>query len=245
MKKFFEGFLLSLGMFSVVPVPFVEWTDSRAAFILPCFPLVGLVIGLAWYGLAAVTGSWPTAYNAAVVALVPHLLTGFIHLDGYMDCCDAILSRRPREEKLRILKDPHTGAFAVISLGVLFMLAFAGAFEAKVILPLVFLPVLSRCFAAVMLLSLPPLSETGYGAYMRNQTTAAGKVFLFCVFLAALVLSVMLCGVFFTAATLVGLTLAALYAYKDLKGVSGDVCGFVVVLGELAGLISLGFLVWL
>ena len=41
-----------------------------------------------------------------------------------MDVCDALLSRRDKQEKLRILKDPHTGAFAVISVVMLFIVNF-------------------------------------------------------------------------------------------------------------------------
>lgn len=54
------------------------------------------------------------------------IITGMLHLDGFMDVCDAILSRRSKEEKLRILKDSATGAFAVIPLVILFFLQFGG-----------------------------------------------------------------------------------------------------------------------
>ena len=39
-----------------------------------------------------------------------------IHVDGFMDTMDAMHSYLPREEKLRILKDSHIGAFSVICL---------------------------------------------------------------------------------------------------------------------------------
>ena len=46
---------------------------------------------------------------ACVIATIPVLVTGGIHLDGYCDTVDALSSRQPREKKLEILKDPHTG----------------------------------------------------------------------------------------------------------------------------------------
>ena len=42
------------------------------------------------------------------------LVTGGIHMDGYMDTMDALHSYGSREKKLEILKDSHIGAFAVI-----------------------------------------------------------------------------------------------------------------------------------
>ena len=54
-----------------------------------------------------------------------------IHLDGYADTIDAISSYGDREKKLQILKDPHTGAFAVIGLCVYFTAVLALWSEAE------------------------------------------------------------------------------------------------------------------
>lgn len=55
------------------------------------------------------------------MALIPVIVTGGIHLDGFADTVDALSSYGDREKKLQILKDPHTGAFAVIGLCVYFL----------------------------------------------------------------------------------------------------------------------------
>ena len=77
----------------------------------------------------------------AVLAGWPWLATGFLHLDGFMDSCDAILSRRDLEERRRILKDPHTGSFAVISLVILTILSLGAFYEADLGRYLALLPV--------------------------------------------------------------------------------------------------------
>ena len=41
-------------------------------------------------------------------------LTRGLHLDGFMDCCDAFLGGFSRERRLEILRDSHVGAFAVV-----------------------------------------------------------------------------------------------------------------------------------
>ena len=50
-------------------------------------------------------------------------------MDGFLDVVDARSSCLPRERKLEILKDPHTGAFAIIGGGVyliLYLAVFSG-----------------------------------------------------------------------------------------------------------------------
>ena len=68
-------------------------------------------------GAAALTG-----------AAIPLLVTGGIHMDGFLDTMDAIHSYGDRSRKLEILKDPHLGAFAVISFGV-YMMLYLGVFH--------------------------------------------------------------------------------------------------------------------
>ena len=46
----------------------------------------------------------------------PLLVTGGFHVDGFLDTCDALHSYQSMEKKQEILKDPHIGAFAVLSL---------------------------------------------------------------------------------------------------------------------------------
>ena len=65
-----------------------------------------------------------------------------------MDTSDAMLSWREREARLRILKDVHVGAFAVIALTLLVLFQFAASLSVRTLFPLLFLPVLSRSGSA-------------------------------------------------------------------------------------------------
>ena len=78
-------------------------------------------------------------------------------MDGFLDTCDAIHSWKGPEERLRILKDPHVGAFAVIG-GLLYFLLAAGIWsEADIAsaLPLSLGFVLSRALSALAALLFP------------------------------------------------------------------------------------------
>ena len=68
--------------------------------------------------------------QAAVAVLIPVLVTGGIHLDGFLDTSDA-LSWQVTERRFEILKDPHTGAFVIIACCSYFLAAFGIWTEAK------------------------------------------------------------------------------------------------------------------
>jgi adenosylcobinamide-GDP ribazoletransferase len=87
--------------------------------------LGALCAGIAW--LASAVFPWSVASVVAVIALAG--LSGALHLDGFMDTCDATGSCAPRERALEIMKDPRAGAFAVV--GVVSLLALKMAFIAS------------------------------------------------------------------------------------------------------------------
>lgn len=122
--------IIAVSMYSKIPMPNVEWTGERMRYVMCFFPLVGLaqgaVLGL-WLHLALDVLNLSAAVSALVGAAVPLLVTGGIHMDGFLDTMDAVHSYGDRSRKLEILKDPHLGAFAVISFGV-YMMLYLGFF---------------------------------------------------------------------------------------------------------------------
>jgi adenosylcobinamide-GDP ribazoletransferase len=81
--------------------------------------LVGAAIGAcagcaAWF--VSSRGSEPLA--VATAFSVPIVLSGAIHLDGFLDCSDAVFASVPAERRLEILKDPRHGTYAVAALAV-------------------------------------------------------------------------------------------------------------------------------
>ena len=83
------------------------WTAEDFGRSTRFFPLVGLVLGLC-YMLAA----WVLIYflgmrslTCVLILILPILLTGGIHADGFMDTADGVFSGRERERKLEIMKE--------------------------------------------------------------------------------------------------------------------------------------------
>ncbi|WP_053375842.1 adenosylcobinamide-GDP ribazoletransferase [Paenibacillus sp. FJAT-27812] len=94
-------------------VPFQGPVLSRS---VPYFPLAGALIGLflavfSWL-LHLVVPAFP---SAVIVLAIWTALSGGLHLDGWMDTADGVLSHRSRERMLEIMKDSRVGAMGVLA----------------------------------------------------------------------------------------------------------------------------------
>lgn len=89
--KWLESCLIAISMYSKIPVPQVEWTKEKMSHAMCFFPLVGVIEGCLlglWLFIAA-------QFNLSVgirflwASAIPFLVTGGIHMDGFMDTMDA------------------------------------------------------------------------------------------------------------------------------------------------------------
>lgn len=118
---------VAFAMFSAIPLPQPVWNKRNMRYALLAFPLIGVVIGglcIAWSAVSDLAGL-PDMLRGTGICLIPVLITGGIHLDGYADTCDALASFGSPEKKQEILDDPHCGAFAVIRIFIYFIACFA------------------------------------------------------------------------------------------------------------------------
>ena len=243
MRNILYGFCMADSMFCAIPSPFRNlWNEQSRPHMMLSMPVVGLKIGLLWGLLWWVLQriSFPPIVSAALLTLYPYVVTGYIHLDGFMDVTDAVKSCKDQAQRQKILKDSHVGAFAVISFGLLILLEF-GLFLHGVpnlsAWELVLIPVASRCCSALAVNLLKPLSTSQY-ADVRKEGIRHGSVVALVVMLSAA-----LAGAwwipgnagFALIATVAGSVLALMKAVKSLGGMSGDVSGYALTIGELCG----------
>lgn len=250
LRKLFCAWTMAQSMFCALPCP-CRWEEEARSWMLPLFPLVGVVIGALWFGLwrAMAVLALPAGLSAAVLAAYPYFITGAIHLDGFLDTSDALLSRRSLEEKLRILKDPHTGAFAIVSFGLLLLLSFGAALsivqEGKDAGALLAVPVLSRAVSAVLVLTVKPLPTSQYSGEFSRRRTAPQWLTALGFGLLALAGSTLLWGgrgLLVLVAAAVGQLLFTLGAVRSLSGISGDLSGYGLTIGEACALMALAAL---
>ena len=250
MMPFLRSIATAFSFFSCIPMPHFPWEERNLRYVFCAFPLVGIVSGLlllGWTWLAELLGLG-TFFYAAGVSLLPVLLSGGIHLDGFCDVVDALASRGDATKKRNILKDPHTGAFAVIGVCAYLLFFFALATEldrslqTTALLALSY--VLSRSLSGLLSLIYPSGQEEGMLSSFRGAAERQSSVVVLCLWL-AVTAAAMLFLSFPPALVMLLLALAVLawvwyLAQRHFGGISGDLCGYFLQLAELfmlAGLV--------
>ncbi|WP_343209155.1 adenosylcobinamide-GDP ribazoletransferase [Anaerolentibacter hominis] len=128
--RWIRSCLIAFSMYSAIPVPSLPWKEEDMEYSLCFFPLVGGVITALFLGWNILGNRLfiGRIFYTSVACAIPFLITGGIHMDGFLDTTDACASHQSSEKCLEIMKDPHLGAFAVIGALTYFILYF-GAFS--------------------------------------------------------------------------------------------------------------------
>lgn len=249
MKSLCYALNMALSMFTIIPLPKYVWDESSARHMMKLYPFIGFIIGGLWYVVAYLLTMQQVTetLTASILLAIPFLLTGFLHLDGFMDVCDALLSRRSKEEKIRILKDSRVGAFAVISLALLFITQFSAIqsilIHKQSLLFLILIPIASRSLVGYFLITKEPLSESYLGKLFKQGTGRFDLFILIGIYLLSFIPSYFLQGVTGMLIPLfmgISAFLLVRNTQKQLGGFNGDVAGYILVLSEFIGLLTLG-----
>ena len=195
---------------------------------------------MGWSLIAQHFGVGNTAY-AMIAAVIPIIITGGFHIDGFMDTADAIHSYKSRKEKLEIMKDPHIGAFSVIMLlmvggiyiatiseiNVQCVSAYAGAFF------------VARCLSGIAVILFPSAKDEGMLHTFSNSVK--GKSDRLVLGMLSIQLLIGVVYMIFMSPVAGGMMSVAVtvffiyYRYKmksEFGGITGDTAGWFVTLAE-------------
>jgi adenosylcobinamide-GDP ribazoletransferase len=243
----------AFSLLTVIPIR-SDWSgEASLGRAMAAFPLVGAALGAvslgaAWLLCRPALPSAALLVGAALLLAVGEGLTGFLHLDGWADCCDALLPPVEGSRRFEILKDPRLGSFGVAGIALL-LLVKAAAIAAllapgaglRALLPFVGVPAIARFTPVAGAAALPLARAGGMAAAFRKglgapQVVAAG---LTAAAAAALLgwRGAVVAGTSLAAAALVGVL-----AWRRLGGATGDVYGAMVEIAEAAGLAAAAFL---
>ena len=246
--RLLNSLAIAISMYSKIPVPTVDWNEKNMKYAMCFFPVVGVITGILQFGIGYALLEYTSCgkfFFAAVMSLIPVLVTGGIHLDGYADTIDAISSYGDREKKLQILKDPHTGAFAVIGLCVYFVAVLALWSEAEsYMLPIAACTYpLSRSLSGISVVSFRAAKNSGLLRTFQDGAQRR-RVRIVLILWAAACGAGMVClapvpgGIALGAALLVFLHYFCL-SRKQFGGTTGDLAGYFLQICELAILAAL------
>jgi len=239
-----KNFLLAVQFLTIIPVRIRHVNEKALAGSVVYFPLVGLLLGLVLTGANSFLSflAFEEIFINIILVVLLIAFTGGIHLDGLADTADAFLSRRNKEEKLRIMRDSRTGAMGVLSLISITLLKIA--FLSSVDLSLKPIALLLMCilarWAMVMSLFLFPYArqEGKAGTYIKGTDL---KVFIFSTLIA------LGCAVVFWRmhGLLLLLAIATLtyvigrFVTGKISGITGDTLGATNEIMEAAVLFSI------
>ncbi len=251
-----RGLVGAFRTLTLLPVPGPESRPGASGVVW--FPLVGAVLGIAGWTLAAgllrpgTSAREPLGFllvGALVVVLWAWLTRG-LHLDGLADLADGLGGGWTRERVLEIMKDSHVGSFGVLALAGTMILksAAAGALCASGgLLWVGVAPILGR-WAMVAQACLHPYARPG-GGTAADLVRQAGPAHLLKASALTLVLSAgmilpgtwpRLAGVLGGAILVTALT--GLMARRRIGGVTGDVLGATCELAETSALVAAALL---
>nr|WP_243455256.1 adenosylcobinamide-GDP ribazoletransferase [Meiothermus sp. CFH 77666] len=227
---------MAVGFLTTFPTPPLgEVRDGEMKAASAFYPAAGYLIGGVLALVAWLTAALPDGLQGAILLSVWLACTGLLHLDGLLDSADALLSMKPPAERLRILGDVYLGSFAFGVGFVVLLLKWQLLAAAPSPWSLLALPAVVR-FALLLPMNLFPAARPeGLGA--RSREGRVVPAFL-------MALPALVAFPWVALAVIATMLLLAYWAAGRLGGgLSGDVYGMLVELGELAGLLVA--VVWL
>lgn len=239
--KTIKGLIMGIQFFTSIPIPYAVPMDrEHIERAVRTMPILGLMQGAIYAGLLYLLLQWtplsPLA-SAFFLWLALIVVTGGIHLDGWMDTSDAFFSYRDKEKRLEIMKDPRMGAFGVLSVLVLLSARFLFIYEIvlhaadTVYMWIMLIPFLSKSAAGVLMIKVRAAKEEGLGT-MFKQAAGRWTLWFYPLYIAIVLALYWLAqpDALAGAAILVLMTGCVLFiaAKKSVKwfgGITGDVLG--------------------
>lgn len=206
------------------------------------FPLVGLAVGALLVGLDALLRlGLPAIVVGALLLAAILIVTRALHTEGFLDCCDGLFGAYTSEARLKILRDTHVGAFAVIGGAALLILKWGLLASlpdgARIGLLLVF-PCLSRTGMLLTMSLFPYARRAGAGTTLQEGASRWQVI-------AGLATAALTSGLFLGPGGFILFGIAAvaalgigLWISSLLGGMTGDAYGAVNEVGEVAILVS-------
>ena len=239
-----RGFFIALTFLTRIPLPESkrEVTPDEFARSMIYYPLVGLLMGLIlWLAAKVFILCFPPLVAAALIMAAGIMLSGGIHLDGFMDSMDGLLSARSPESALEIMKDSRVGAHACISLVCLLILKFSliyALIELQFTVILLIMPLISRWVFQIGVICFPYAREEGLGKNFKAQAGRAAFLLSGVLVSGASFLIADYAGVIAFGVCTVVITLLAWAFSAILGGLTGDLYGALIEIAEVVCLLA-------
>ncbi|HEY1655715.1 MAG TPA: adenosylcobinamide-GDP ribazoletransferase [Candidatus Tumulicola sp.] len=242
MTRALRGLAAALAYYTIIPIGRRATHEAPGPAALEWLPPIGAAVGAVagWGGYAAF--AWlHVSWGFAVAWALTIVLTGALHVDGFLDSCDGLFASVPPQRRLEILKDPHHGSFAIAGMAIataFWLSALAAIAPSRYPLVLAFSGALARYVAVVQARFFPYARPAGLAASFVRPPNA----------LALVAIGLAIEGLAWWIApwtlaigpvALLGAWLAARWSSRRLGGgLTGDVYGGAIVVAEIGILLA-------
>jgi adenosylcobinamide-GDP ribazoletransferase len=222
-----SSFYCAVSFLTIIKLPQRLTKEAVLSSATYTFAFVGLALGLGLM-LLSLCG----AVAPFLMLLFLCVITGFLHVDGLADTCDAFFSSRGKEKMLEIMKDSRIGTMGAAAI----ILALAGKFYAFVMLDsswvLIFIPAVSRFAMVLLLYRMPYVRTAGTG----HSFVVAYRPEVFAQIVPVVILMFIFLGPITAGALVVAFiviyTLVELWYQRKIGGITGDLTGALCELME-------------
>ena len=239
-----DRILATLMFFTRLPFWRIKEVDAgHFKHVVPLWPLAGwltggIMVGMLWLmaQILPISAAWIIAIGTRLV------VTGCLHEDGLADFCDGMGGGTTRERVLVIMKDSHIGTYGVIGLIVYFLLLMQlCVIPLELLCSIVFVGDIWSKFVSSHIINMLPYarkeeeakSKTVYQR-MKAWEAAVGAII-------ATIPAVWLLPVSYRWALLAPVVVFILLTWlmkRRIQGYTGDCCGALFLLSELAFLLT-------
>ena len=247
-NKMIKGLILSIQFFTRIPINVaIDFNKKNIKYSVCFMPLVGAIIG----GLGGLVYYLIEPYNKLIASffalLITICLTGGLHIDGLSDTFDGFLANKDnKEETLRIMEDSRIGTFGVLAIVIQL------TFKLIMIMGILHLPLAillsfanSRLVAGITLSFKKAAKTSGLGALFHNSNPK--KLIIISAFIYSIILVSI--DIKYIIPLIINYILAeyiSYVSYRKIGGLTGDVIGTIIELGETISLLSFwGIMIWI
>jgi len=240
--------LLAAIQFLTILPPLIRhpFTPRQLSASVAFFPLVGALLGtLLATADALLALIFPPIARSAILLALWVILTGCLHLDGFLDTCDGLLGGWTPEKRLEIMRDERVGAYALAG-GVLLLLL---KFSALASLPhhweaLVMAATLGRWGMSLAIVAFPYARPEGLGRSMKDQADWLHAGIATLITLIVVWLAGQFAGLAMMALAGVTIWLGARFSLRRIPGLTGDIYGAMNETIELVVLLAMAALAY-
>ena len=240
----------AVSFLTIIPLPYRrEVSPEEVGQSIVYFPVVGLIIGLILAGLNWLLGLFlpPAVVNGLlIVSLV--VISGALHLDGFVDTCDGLAGHKRVEDRWQVMHDSRAGAFGIVGVVLLLLVKYVSLNsvpETLLMVTLILMPAVSRWAMVYAVFAYPYARPAGLGKAFKQGASWQKFTIATVITLAAAIGLARLANI--TYFYLVGLSImlviwviivaVATYLKRKFSGLTGDTYGAINEVAEVGVLV--------